>query len=306
MTTTTAAKLWIAPPSKRPKRRRSPRFRAGRLPAAKATPRSRLGFLKLRLPSRANRTPMGVDTAAETAQAGGDGNRKGKKKRLSSDNEMEGMDAAATIARPTVPLPSGEVPAPNSDDDDDADDPELDLSPNPPARRCRRPIVSPTTAGGQTGSGVAIASSTSQVDMLSAEADFVMRRMIGRGGQGEVWRAWQSSLHREVAVKRMISGDLTEFLQEAYTSAELDHPQHRAYSRVGARLRRRPRSPPAGHEAGARRALECPDRRRPQLHGFLPGSLPGQASEHPAGCLQRGGLRPTPRGLFTATSNPSR
>jgi serine/threonine protein kinase/tetratricopeptide (TPR) repeat protein len=76
-----------------------------------------------------------------------------------------------------------------------------------------------------SGKGKAVmAISTSQVDAMSLEADFVLRRMIGRGGQGEVWRAWQSSLHREVAVKRMISGDLTEFLQEAYTSAELDHP----------------------------------------------------------------------------------
>jgi serine/threonine protein kinase len=55
--------------------------------------------------------------------------------------------------------------------------------------------------------------------------DFVLTRLIGRGGQGEVWRAWQTSLDREVAVKRLSEeGDPTHFLQEAYASAELDHP----------------------------------------------------------------------------------
>jgi len=59
-------------------------------------------------------------------------------------------------------------------------------------------------------------------------ADFVLQRLIGRGGQGEIWRAMQPSLDREVAIKVLKSGRpdraVVDFLQEAYTSAELDHP----------------------------------------------------------------------------------
>jgi len=54
--------------------------------------------------------------------------------------------------------------------------------------------------------------------------DFILKGIIGRGGQGEVWEAWQSSLQRLVAVKCLRSGEIGEFLQEAYTSGELDHP----------------------------------------------------------------------------------
>jgi hypothetical protein len=57
------------------------------------------------------------------------------------------------------------------------------------------------------------------------EPDFALLEKIGAGGQGEVWRAWQTSLAREVAVKRLRSGgDVREFLMEAFTTAELDHP----------------------------------------------------------------------------------
>jgi serine/threonine protein kinase len=60
--------------------------------------------------------------------------------------------------------------------------------------------------------------------LAKSDVDFLLREVIGRGGQGEVWRAWQASLSREVAVKRLISGDIGEFLREAFTTAELDHP----------------------------------------------------------------------------------
>jgi serine/threonine protein kinase len=60
--------------------------------------------------------------------------------------------------------------------------------------------------------------------LQSGNADFVLQKLIGKGGQGEVWEAWQSSLRRLVAVKCLMSGDISEFLQEAYTSGELDHP----------------------------------------------------------------------------------
>jgi serine/threonine protein kinase len=54
--------------------------------------------------------------------------------------------------------------------------------------------------------------------------DYVLTRLIGEGGQGQVWRAWQTSLGREVAVKRLMVGDSEEFLREAHASAILEHP----------------------------------------------------------------------------------
>lgn len=57
-----------------------------------------------------------------------------------------------------------------------------------------------------------------------AVAPFVLRRLIGMGGQGEVWEAWQSSLEREVAVKIHRRGDVGAFLDEALLTGELDHP----------------------------------------------------------------------------------
>jgi serine/threonine protein kinase len=61
-----------------------------------------------------------------------------------------------------------------------------------------------------------------------ARPDFVLRERIGKGGQGEVWTALQTSLDREVAVKIVRTSRnksrLMSFLHEAYTSAELDHP----------------------------------------------------------------------------------
>lgn len=53
---------------------------------------------------------------------------------------------------------------------------------------------------------------------------FVLRRLIGQGGQGEVWEAWQASLDREVAVKIHRRGDPGAFLDEAMLTAGLDHP----------------------------------------------------------------------------------
>jgi len=72
----------------------------------------------------------------------------------------------------------------------------------------------------------------------AAPITFHLRRIIGRGGMGEVWEAVQSSLGRVVAVKRL-KADLLEaasskpgrkelhleaFRQEALTTAHLDHP----------------------------------------------------------------------------------
>lgn len=60
---------------------------------------------------------------------------------------------------------------------------------------------------------------------------FDLRRVLGRGGMGEVWEATQRSLGRLVAVKRAIARDddrraarVREFYQEAAVAAGLEHP----------------------------------------------------------------------------------
>jgi len=58
----------------------------------------------------------------------------------------------------------------------------------------------------------------------SGVPDIMMREPIARGGMGEVWRAFQPALRREVAVKRPFRGDRSEFLAESFTAAGLDHP----------------------------------------------------------------------------------
>lgn len=55
-------------------------------------------------------------------------------------------------------------------------------------------------------------------------APFVLRELIGIGGQGEVWEAWQPSLRRTVAVKIHHAGSVERFAREALLTGELEHP----------------------------------------------------------------------------------
>lgn len=56
---------------------------------------------------------------------------------------------------------------------------------------------------------------------------FVLVALVGRGGTGEVYRAWEKGLGRYVAVKFIRAGDsddLARFMREAQIAAGLNHP----------------------------------------------------------------------------------
>ena len=52
--------------------------------------------------------------------------------------------------------------------------------------------------------------------------------LLGKGGMGEVWRVWDRSLHRSVALKVLFGArgpnTLLRFEEEAMVSAQLQHP----------------------------------------------------------------------------------
>jgi len=47
---------------------------------------------------------------------------------------------------------------------------------------------------------------------------------IGKGGMGEVWKAWDTRLNREVAIKFCLNQFSDRFLREARAIAALNHP----------------------------------------------------------------------------------
>lgn len=69
--------------------------------------------------------------------------------------------------------------------------------------------------------------------------DFVLRQMIGSGRMGKVYRAWQRSLEREVAVKFLRKSFLNDaetierFIREARIVAQLRHPNILAIHGLG-------------------------------------------------------------------------
>ena len=61
-------------------------------------------------------------------------------------------------------------------------------------------------------------------------ADYDLRRVVGRGGMGVVYEAWQNSMNRRVALKVLAPGSLRDaralarFVREAQLAGTLEHP----------------------------------------------------------------------------------
>ena len=140
--------------------------------------------------------------------------------------------------------------------------------------------------------------------------------LLGRGGMGEVYRARDTRLGREVAIKVLppaLTADpdrLARFEREARVLASLNHPhigmivrprRERRHSRRSSSSWSRARRWPSGWRAGRWRssealtlgAADCRCAGRGARKGHRPSrSEAGQRQDHAAGCRQGAGLRP--------------
>jgi serine/threonine protein kinase len=137
--------------------------------------------------------------------------------------------AAETIAdsQPLIHLESADGPvSPSATVTAASERPSSGLSPQRWSEALRA-LPARQSVGAASGETLGASESPDSVaEMALAGSDFILREKLGAGGQGEIWRAWQTSLGREVAVKRLRGGNagVGEFLMEALTTAELDHP----------------------------------------------------------------------------------
>ena len=75
-----------------------------------------------------------------------------------------------------------------------------------------------------------ILSPTDETGFIGRIGEYPVREVVARGGMGIVFRAWDSKLQREVAIKTLASGlwfdpkARERFLNEARAAARLDHP----------------------------------------------------------------------------------
>src|SRR5687767_12115525 len=64
-------------------------------------------------------------------------------------------------------------------------------------------------------------------DLANQFGKYVRVSLLGEGGMGEVWKAWDRELHRWVALKYPRFGgreDLERLRQEAQSAGQLNHP----------------------------------------------------------------------------------
>ncbi|MFN7974769.1 MAG: SUMF1/EgtB/PvdO family nonheme iron enzyme [Acidobacteriota bacterium] len=64
----------------------------------------------------------------------------------------------------------------------------------------------------------------SDIDLPTVPDRYVLGRVVGRGGMGEVWIAYDRLLRRVVALKVLNFGSRERFLDEAKVAAQLEHP----------------------------------------------------------------------------------
>src|SRR6516165_10604856 len=103
-------------------------------------------------------------------------------------------------------------------------------------RHCGGDLLDPAeakTVRNDTSADVALAAA----DPRNVIGKYVLLHELGRGGMGAVYKAWDSSLKRWVAIKFLLlpgnEEDLQRFQREAQTAAALKHPNIAAIYEVG-------------------------------------------------------------------------